>query len=106
MSPSGEQCRRRQTLPADRTQFGDRAPVSSHRDVDARSDSIDDVSTVISEFSDGDGVHAAHGITGDTCVKGALGPPGGDLVGAGTTGELDEFLVELEPDAVVAVDAG
>ena len=30
----------------------------------------------------------------------------GDLVCAGTTGELDQVLVELEPDAVVAVDAG
>ncbi len=35
-----------------------------------------------------------------------LGAAGGNLVGAGPAGEADQVLVELEPDAVVAVDAG
>ena len=35
-----------------------------------------------------------------------LGAAGGDLVLPGPAGELDQVLVELEPDAVVAVDAG
>ena len=39
-------------------------------------------------------------------LKTLLGAAGGDLVGAVAAGELDEVLVELEPDAVVAVDAG
>ena len=34
-----------------------------------------------------------------------LGAAGFDLFGAGPAGELDEVLVELEPDAVVAVHA-
>ena len=33
-----------------------------------------------------------------------LGAAGGDLVRAGPAGEPDQVLVELEPDAVVAVD--
>ena len=35
--------------------------------------------------------------------EGPLGATGGDLVLAGAAGELDQVLVELEPDAVVAV---
>ncbi len=34
------------------------------------------------------------------------GPTGGSLVLAGAAGELDQVLVEFEPDAVVAVHAG
>ena len=36
----------------------------------------------------------------------ALATAGGDLVLAGPTGELDQVLVELEPDAVEAVRRG
>ena len=35
-----------------------------------------------------------------------LGAAGRGLVLAGSAGEADEVLVEFEPDAVVAVDAG
>ena len=35
----------------------------------------------------------------------ASGATGGHLILAGSAGELDQVLVELEPDAVVAVDA-
>ncbi len=35
-----------------------------------------------------------------------LGATGGGLLFARPTGELDQVLVELEPDAVIAVDPG
>ena len=35
----------------------------------------------------------------------SLGAAGGHLLGPAPAGELDQVLVELEPDAVVAIDA-
>jgi len=43
-------------------------------------------------------------LASDRAPDAGSGAPGGGLLRAGPPGETDELLVELEPDAVVAVD--